>query len=64
VYKIVEKLAWITGSLSLAGLILILFLQGMDRTEPQKEEDVPRRPVIKLSASRSFAARKVERNTP
>jgi outer membrane biosynthesis protein TonB len=63
VYKIIEKLAWITGSLSLAGVILILFLQGMDRAETQKEEEVPRRPVIKLSASRSIAARKIERPT-
>jgi outer membrane biosynthesis protein TonB len=63
VYKIIEKLAWITGSLSLAGVILIVFIQGMDRTDTQKEEEVPRRPVIKLSASRSITARKIERPT-
>ncbi|HEX8333319.1 MAG TPA: hypothetical protein VF622_11885 [Segetibacter sp.] len=62
-YKIIEKLAWITGSLSLAGVILIVFIQGMDRTDTQKEEEVPRRPVIKLSASRSITARKIERPT-
>ncbi len=61
-YKIIEKLAWVTGSLSLAGVILILFFQGNGSSENQKEEVPLKRPVIKLSASRPFT-RKTETPT-
>jgi outer membrane biosynthesis protein TonB len=61
VYKLIEKLAWITGSLSLAGLILIIFLQGINSDKPVKEEVVFRKPVIKLTASRPVNKSKIER---
>jgi outer membrane biosynthesis protein TonB len=61
VYKLIEKLAWITGSLSLAGIILILFLQGMEKADTQLDDVAPRRPVIRLAASRPIISNKTER---
>jgi outer membrane biosynthesis protein TonB len=61
VYKLIEKLAWITGSLSLAGIILILFLQGMEKADTQLDDVAPRRPVIRLAASRPITFNRAER---
>jgi hypothetical protein len=58
----IEKLAWITGSLSLAGIILIIFLQGMEKSDAHLDEVAPRRPVIRLAAARPIST--IRRDRP
>lgn len=59
VYKAIEKLAWLTGSLSLVGLILILFLQGRGKDlEKHGEHSETKRPVLKFVDSRIPVSKK------
>ena len=62
VYKAIEKLAWLTGSLSVIGVIIIVFLQAGEPTESTEPEHKTKRHIVRQDAS-SIAGKRVESPT-
>ena len=50
-YKFIERMAWITGSLSVVGVMLIMFLHGTKKEPTLERPSNAKRPFVRLSAS-------------